>query len=484
MSTVRGDSNASPWAARRVARPGIARPLWAVVIAVLIAVAGAPAAASADPLGLSPMVPQHVPPLFADADQPANVSLSTTCPTASCEATLYYRTTPDSGVEPLVADLASLESEPGWGAVTMTPAGSTDLGELGKQLDFKGQIPASVVDTRGVDYAFKVSDGKRTAWSPGLPAAAEASGARLTFHHLHVVSPTRLLHVPTLTAPYRKSIPITGRANCSKTRQCTARLYWRTTTSSVLDTTAQFDSAPMTVTRDATYGNQDQIKVTGTIPASVADTRGVDYFFSVSDGSTEAWWPGTSRIDGYLVGLPGTRVAYSHIRVIDPPHILPTSLPLAIAYQPYKVNARITCVTESCGATLYYTCDSSTPLSGRIYTPVAMDRRPGPLTFLGGADSYSATVPEDCVTSRGVGYFIRADDGFVRTLSPGTSYFGSYLPMDGQRPGDLDLPVPLTANGIGVITDPTSPITIESHPKGLRISTNLDIAWPVRVITP
>lgn len=366
----------------------------------------------------------------------------------------------------------------------MTTAGTTELGELGKQQQFKGEIPASVVDTRGVDYVFKVAEGTREAWSPGLPALFEGNGARLTFHHLHVVSPTRLLHVPTLAAPYRKSIPITGRANCSKTRQCTARLYWRTTTSSVLDTAAQFDSAPMTTTREATYGNQDQIKVTGTIPASAADTRGVDYFFSVSDGSTEAWWPGTSRIDGYLVGLPGTRVAYSHIRVIDPPHILPTSLPLAIAYQPYKVNARITCVTENCGATLYYTCDSSTPLSNRIYTPVAMDRRPGPLTFLGGADSYSATVPEDCVTSRGIGYFIRADDGFVRTFSPGTSYFGSYLPMDGQRPGDLDLPIPLSANGIGVIAGPTSPITIESHPKGLRISTNLDIAWPVRVITP
>ena len=43
-------------------------------------------------------------------------------------------------------------------------------------------------------------------------------------------------------------------------------------------------------------GSRERVNVPGT----VADTRGIDYFFSISDGATTSWWPGTSSVDGYV----------------------------------------------------------------------------------------------------------------------------------------------------------------------------------------
>src|SRR6185436_12188243 len=105
-------------------------------------------------------------------------------------------------------------------------------------------------------------------------------------------------------------VPIDAQANCS-TGACTAALYYRTTTSSALDTTAAFTTVPMAVTPGIGAQGTVVAAIHGEIPASAADTRGVDYFFSISDGATTTWWPGTSSVDGY-VPLPGVRVGYEH----------------------------------------------------------------------------------------------------------------------------------------------------------------------------
>ena len=159
-----------------------------------------PLAASLHVQTLSPPIVAHVPPTYATSDTPLPLTLEATCSTGNCVATLWYRTAPESGQD------ITLGHAPDWPHTTMSVSATTDLGNLGKHLTFRASVPASYVDTRGVDYVFRVSDGETTAWSPGTTYQGylPADGVRGGHYHTHVVEPPRLVHVPPVTASYRR----------------------------------------------------------------------------------------------------------------------------------------------------------------------------------------------------------------------------------------------------------------------------------------
>ncbi len=430
---------------------------------------------------VNPPVLAHVPPAYGYSDTALPVQLEATCSTGACGATLYWRTTDGPVIdEPLV-------ETPDWPQAEMAVVARAPLAPVGERITFAGTVPADAVDTRGVDYFFEVTDGSTTSWWPGTSFQgyyAPRDGMRTGFHHVHVLEPSHVVHTPVLTAPYRQNIGVAAQGTCPVSRSCSATLYYRTTQRTVADPADDFAAVAMAVARTgASAEGNDVISLTGAIPSAVVDTRGVDYFFSVTDGTTTTWWPGTSHVDGY-VPVEGTRVAYHHIRVLEPPHITHVPLGATPALQPATISAFINCATEACSAALHFTTDLQvSDVQGAAYTTVAMAPTGAPTASpIGQVQQFQATIPASEVTTRGLGYFIEASDGYTRSYAPGTSYWGAYLPVDGQRPGAIAtaelLPTGVTV-GTGGSDDNT---TVIEGSVGFNLQAGL--AYPVRVLEP
>ena len=387
---------------------------------------------------VSPPLLAHITPVYAQAGTPVALDLKASCSTGSCTARLHYRTS--TGVAPGTTELLA---DPGWPIITMTQTATASLGDAAQLLTYTATIPATKVDTRGVDYYFDVTDTHTTSYWPGTTYQgyfAPRDGMRTAYHTLHVLEAPHVVHVPVMTAPYRTATPITATANCPSTRTCTARLYYRTTTNNIdalltngAPTAQQFTDVPMNLTRVAGLTGNDVITVGATIPASFADTRGIDYLFRIDDGSTTTWFPGTGQVPGYA-NVDGTRVAYQHIRVLEAPHITPTPVLTTKALEPYTVTSRMTCATEACSMTLHWRNDLAPGELDTGWHDIPMTKTGSPVaTPLGNQQTYVSTIPGNKVTTRGLAYYLEGYDGYVHDYSPGTSYWGAYLPLDGQH---------------------------------------------------
>jgi hypothetical protein len=389
-------------------------------------------------LVLSPPLLHHAPVPFATAGRPIDVHADVSCSSGNCTATLHYRRTP-----------ATIDDSLGWTSTTMQPQGTgTSLGNAGVLLAYRAQVPAGSVDTTGVDYYIHVADGHTQAFSPGTTYQgwyAPRDGTRVpaVTHHVHVVEPPRIAHVPPVSVPYRSDIPVTARANCASTKQCYATLHYRTTTPGLLDPSA-FVSTAMSVSRTAGVDGIDIVSIESVIPAAVGDTRGVDYFFSVTDGTATSWWPGTTPADGPGVWVDGTRVAYQHVHVQEPVHLSHVPPTAAPALEDLVIEAEVTCATEACGAHVHYTPTPAVPGS---YRSIAMDRTLVVATSATRVERWRATIPGGDVTTRGVAYYLTASDGYTATAAPGTSYWGAYVAMDG-------FPAPEAARFVVRVVDP------------------------------
>src|SRR5687767_9281667 len=102
----------------------------------------------------------------------------------------------------------------------MNRGAGTDTFNRATSFSFTADVPASAVDTTGVDYYFRLTDGQAQAFSPGTTYEgwyAPRNGEHVpgTFYHAHVYEPPRIAHVPQATAPYRRDIPITVNGVCS-----------------------------------------------------------------------------------------------------------------------------------------------------------------------------------------------------------------------------------------------------------------------------
>ena len=371
---------------------------------------------------LTPPLLNHAPVPFAVAGRAFDVDANVACASGTCTATLYYRRTP-----------ATVDPDAGWSSMTMQPQGAgTSLGDAGVLLSYRGQVPATSVDTTGADYWIHVADGQTQAFSPGTTYQgwyAPRDGTRVPAltHHVHVVEPPRIAHVPPTSARYRADIPISVRANCAAAKHCEARLSYRTTTPGVVSASA-FTTTSMSVTRIAGADGIDVIVADGVVPAAVVDTRGIDYVVSVTDGAATSWWPGTTPADGPGVWVDGARVLYQHVHVVEPVHLVHVPPATAPALEDLVVAADVTCVTAQCAVTLHSTSAPSVPGTSRS---LALQRTSAVPATGPRVERWQATIPAGEVTTRGVSYYLTASDGYTSTAAPGTSYWGAYAVVDG-----------------------------------------------------
>jgi hypothetical protein len=422
---------------------------------------------------VSPPIVTHAPPPFGQSGQDLPLSIQVACYTSSCSATAWYHTT-DGPItdQPLLA-------LPNWPHATMNQtAAGTPIPGGGNLLTFGASVPAAMVDTRGVDYFFQVTDGVTTTFWPGSPYAgyyAPTDGMRTAYHHTHVLETPHIVHQPTLTSPYRQPVPVDAQATCTGTTGCSATLYYRTTVSDsfsvsvnngnvTLDTTSPFASTPMTVTPVTTANGITVIAVHGIIPASFADTRGVDYFFSVTDGPTTTWWPGTSSVDGY-VPLSGVHVGWHHTRVLDPPHFIHAPTTIAPALQNLTIETQLTCATAHCDVTLHYARDPLAATTAIATVPMTLVGSTT-ATPAGQLGTYRGVIPGADVTTAGLAYWMQAFDGYTNSYQPGTSYEGAYVPVDGTRTGAHVVHVlepPHVVHAPVATSYHAQPITIDVH---------------------
>jgi hypothetical protein len=397
---------------------------------------------------VSPPLLNHVPVPVAVADQPMGVEAQVSCSSGNCSATLWYRKTPKTAA-----------TDGGWAPTSMAPQTPTvPLGGAATLIRYRGEVPASSVDTMGVDYWIHVFDGHAQAYHPGTPyqgyyVPRDGTRPPLTHHHVHVLEAPRIVHEPLPAGLYRQNNPVVAQATCPSTRQCQATLYYRTTPPGIAPgvlANEGFSSNSMSITRAGAAGI-DGIVVQGAIPAGVSDTRGVDYFFSISDGTTTSWWPGTSAADGPGVWVDGIRVAYHHVRVLEPPHFAHVPVVTAPALQDLVIETQLSCVTESCTATLHYNT-SALDISGS-YQSVSMTKVSQlPPTTASRVEVWRYVIPAGQVTTRGLAYYMTASDGYTNTAAPGTFYWGAYAPVDGSNPA------PAAALFVVRVVDPPHPV--------------------------
>ncbi|HVL91331.1 MAG TPA: hypothetical protein VM841_13960, partial [Actinomycetota bacterium] len=141
-------------------RPGIRLLRTAVAGGLLFALMLMPARAAA----VGPVI-WHTPVPYAAAGTSIGVTAQATCDTP-CTARIYYRTT----VANAPAELLTRD-DPSWANLIMGRDPGIIIGQQ-TLYSFFVQLPASIADSRGVDYIIKVTDGSAVSWSPGTPATA------------------------------------------------------------------------------------------------------------------------------------------------------------------------------------------------------------------------------------------------------------------------------------------------------------------------
>jgi hypothetical protein len=184
-----------------------------------------------------------------------------------------------------------------------------------------------------------------------------------------------------------------------------------------------------------------------TVPASAVQAPGLDFYFSVNDGTAAATAPGSDpQATPFQIGVTNSA-----------PEIVHTPPASFSAGSPVPVTATVTDDGTLTGVELFYR------QQGRLeFTPVAMTSS---------GSTFSATIPGSDVTSFGLDYYVAAtdDDGITRTF--GTPdlpvVLGGCVPLaDGTPPVCAAVEVALNGDGVYEIStgasDPESGIaTVE-----------------------
>lgn len=363
-----------------------------------------------------------VPTAFVGQDIP--ISLVASCHTGdACSARVYYESTPISGLQ-----VAGLHT---WPSVDLQVGLSQSVNGIEGQ-EWHGTIPGSAVTSTGVDYFVEAEDNFATTDVPGTTYTASTGSAINEAYHVTAVSPPVITHAPVTISGASQDIPIEAQATCSAP-SCTATLYYRTTTDGIPDqpllTPPAWPRTTMNLTSAVALSSVGSLLTfDSTIPASVVDTRGVDYFISVTDGTTTAWFPGTT-FEGYYAPTDGMRTGYLHVHVLEPPHLVHTPTTVAYLNETIHVTAQATCSTPNCSGQLSYrTSTGLDTLSGTIayvtdpapYTTVAMTATVLADSTTGTtAMQFDADIPGDVVNTNGVDYQIDAFDGYSHAYWPG-----------------------------------------------------------------
>ncbi|HVL90261.1 MAG TPA: hypothetical protein VM841_08515, partial [Actinomycetota bacterium] len=214
---------------------------------------------------------------------------------APCTATLFFRRTGlllptflsggDPGPNP--ADAADVQ----WASVSMKldAVNNAFQGQGVGLYTFSAQIPSAYVDTRGVDYAIRVTDGKTKTYWPGSVYngyAAPSDGTRYGWQHVHVLNPAMAWHTQTQYSTARNtSLTLQMQALCW-TEACSAQIRYHSFGGPIV-------TANMTQTAVLFFGQARMITYSYTVPASSMTTLTLSYAFKFTDGFTTSYSPGT-----------------------------------------------------------------------------------------------------------------------------------------------------------------------------------------------
>ena len=234
-----------------------------------------------------------------------------------CDATVSYRTTPvGEALGQVVFDASVWPTAPAQ-RIAVRPS------RTGMNLYlFEASIPAAAVDTRGVDYLIRVSDGDRDTWWPSIPTATDLELAPLVAYHVSVAAATAIIHAPIPTAQADQPVTLQWRVICTADHpeECQTAAFHRQAPQGALtggtpdvsvrlgednfltfgdgDLGPPFTELATTVTITHLDGGTYALDAVATIPAAPAGTYD-QYVLWAFEGNTNAYSPGTAY-QGYL----------------------------------------------------------------------------------------------------------------------------------------------------------------------------------------
>ncbi len=408
----------------------------------------------------------HTPVLTASYRRAQPISATVNCATRDCSGTLSYRRT--AGLTTFAGLIAYLDrqvdGQPGFTEVPMVATVLADLGDAGTVLRLDAEVPADDVTTDGFDYSLRVSDGATSAYWPGTSYVGGASVDGQAAGFIHVEVPLRdpvraIAHAPAPAVPHRTAIPIRFVAHCTADRPCTPTVWYRSTPNTgVTDVSQILPGEPawatLAVQTLSVQPNGTGILVyvfQAEVPADAVDSRGVDYLIKVSNGTTAAYWPEVPGQAEPLLQLPP--LLAQHVSVLSSPVVAHTPAATAVAGAPVTLTWQAVCAVDSveeCRTGAAHrrlasaSIDGSLSISGfdvTLGTPHPFDPLATTTRVLGAQGSYVVLEASATFVSGPAGgfeqWFIWAGDGHTSAYSPGTTYQGAVLPLDGANLGTL-----------------------------------------------
>lgn len=244
------------------------------------------------------------------------------------------------------------------------------------------------------------------------------------------VGPPVIAHAPVASGVVYQPVAIAATTTCGASELCTMSLSYRTTGGGAVPPGAWQRAELHQVSTTALAGGQSAREWQGAIPGPAMDSTGVDYFLEATGSE------GTNRLPLVDVGTPGS---YFHVAALAPPAITHLPVPYAVDGQDIPIEARATCSTPSCTATVFYRTspaqsDSADLATSELAWASTRMRVAGTqqLGDIGRQLTYVASIPKSVVDPRGVDYVIQVKDDSTTSYSPGTSHIG-YVPIDGIR---------------------------------------------------
>jgi hypothetical protein len=248
-----------------------------------------------------------------------------------CAATAWYRTTPNS---PTLDTSQVLPGEPNWPTRPVRTVAVQPNGSGLALYVFETEIPAEAVDTRGVDYVLKVSDGSSNLYWPGVPQVdTPTASTPLVAHHVSTAGAPVIAHAPAVAAAAGSAVTLTWRVSCAVDllAQCRTAVYHRRLSTpaasgsvTVGGTTigvgspAPFTELPTQIVVVAQQNGYVVLEATATFTASSTAGGYEQYLLWATDGNVNAYSPGSvyqgalAPIDAVNLGHLAPYTVYVH----------------------------------------------------------------------------------------------------------------------------------------------------------------------------